>query len=197
MTDKQAEAEGSRRRSKNFLIALGIALAAVALVSFLSLQADRTQAQTESGPLASLRANPPGTATMLMPELTLMTVDGRELDLTELKGKAVLVNFWATWCPPCRLEMPDLEAFYQQNQADGVVVIAINAGEPAGMVDSYVDELGLSFDVLLDPTMQSMHAFRVASLPTSFFVDRDGVVRTRFAGALTLQQMEQRMASFR
>ena len=75
-----------------------------------------------------------------LPDITLMSVDGLEISLKELEGKAVLVNFWATWCPPCREEMSSLQEFHQQYLAEGVVVVAINAGESAAQVDQFAKE---------------------------------------------------------
>ena len=146
-------------------------------------------------------ASVPGGAVLVvpqeLPDLTLQTLDGRSVSLRDLQGKALVVNFWATWCPPCRMEMPDLQAFYQAHLDEDVVVVAINAGEAVSLVQPFVDENNLTFDVLLDPDMRAMTAFRVASLPTSFFVDRQGLIRERHGGALTLAEIESSMAPLR
>jgi len=130
-----------------------------------------------------------------LPDLTLENLAGEPLALRDLKGQAVLINFWATWCPPCQREMPTLEAFQQAHQAEEMLVVAINAGELAALVAPYIEEQQLTFEILLDPDMRASAAFQVASVPTTFFVDKAGVIRERYAGPLSLEQVEAKMAA--
>lgn len=125
------------------------------------------------------------------PPLTLFDLAGKEHSLVDYHGKVVLVNLWATWCPPCKAEMPTLEAYYQAHQADGFVTIAINDGDPADAVAAFVQEYGLSFLVLLDPTYQATdHAFKTRNLPSSFVIDREGNVRLRWVGEIDQSSLE-------
>lgn len=172
----------TKRKIKLLWIAGGGVSLCVALILFMFW----SEADQESGTSELLDFS--------VPDMTLQTVSDQAFPLNTLQGKAVLINFWATWCPPCRQEMPAMQAFQQAYQADGVTVVAINTGETAEKVQPYVDQLDLTFTVLLDPDMQVASAFRVFSVPTSFFVDQYGVVRERYAGTLTYEQMEAKMA---
>ena len=125
------------------------------------------------------------------PELTLSDIDGNEHSLANYHGQVVLVNLWATWCPPCKAEMPTLEAYYQAHQADGFVTIAVDDGDPAEAVVAFVQEYSLSFPVWLDPTYEATdHAFKTRNLPSSFVIDREGKVRLRWVGEIDHAALE-------
>jgi peroxiredoxin len=106
-------------------------------------------------------------------EFALTDLHGKTWDLQELRGKVVLVNFWATWCPPCRSEMPDLDALYQQFKDQGFVVLAIS-DEDAGKVQPYIDQYHYSYPILLDPGRKVHEAFNIEGIPKSFVYDREG-----------------------
>jgi thiol-disulfide isomerase/thioredoxin len=108
------------------------------------------------------------------PEFAGRTVDAGRLSLAELRGKVVIVNFWASWCAECRPEMPLLERVHRRLASRGVVVVGINAREAGGVVARYAAELGLTFPLLLDPDGTTNARFGVVGLPTTFFVGRDG-----------------------
>ncbi|HLY20380.1 MAG TPA: TlpA disulfide reductase family protein [Bryobacteraceae bacterium] len=103
----------------------------------------------------------------------LQDLDGRRWTLGELRGKVVLVNFWATWCPPCRKEMPDLEALYQRFGPRGLVILAVS-DEDAGKVGPFIAEHHFSYPILLDPGRKVNELFRVEGIPKSFVYDREG-----------------------
>lgn len=124
-----------------------------------------------------------------LPGLELVDLDGRPISLAQWHGQRLLINFWATWCPPCRAEMPALEALYQANKDDGFVVVAVNSGEGAEAVRQFVEEYGLTFPVLLDPQGAAQDRLGIRYLPTSIFVDSRGVMRSRWQGALSPDQM--------
>ncbi len=106
-------------------------------------------------------------------DFTLTDLQGKNWTLKDLRGKVVLVNFWATWCPPCRKEMPDLDALYQKFQGQGLVVLAIS-DEDAGKVRPFVAERNISYPILLDPGRKVNGLFSVEGMPKSFVYDRDG-----------------------
>jgi cytochrome c biogenesis protein CcmG, thiol:disulfide interchange protein DsbE len=113
------------------------------------------------------------------PDFTLKTPDGEEYTLSELKGNAVLVNLWATWCPPCRAEMPAIEKMYKEYKDQGLVVLGINMtyqDDPANVVP-FIQEYGLTFPVLLDETGGVGSAYQLHYLPSSYFIDRAGVIQ--------------------
>jgi peroxiredoxin len=107
------------------------------------------------------------------PEFTLKDPSGKTWIFSELRGKVVLVNFWATWCPPCRKEMPDLETLYQRFRTKGFVVLGIS-DEEAAKVDPFIRERKVSFPVLLDPGRKVNEMFAVEGIPKSFVYDREG-----------------------
>ena len=107
------------------------------------------------------------------PEFALKDLAGKPWTFSELRGKVVLVNFWATWCPPCRKEMPDLETLYRRFQPQGLVVLAIS-DEEAAKVEPFIRERGVTFPVLLDPGDKAQESFVVNGIPKSFVYDRDG-----------------------
>jgi cytochrome c biogenesis protein CcmG/thiol:disulfide interchange protein DsbE len=115
----------------------------------------------------------------LAPDFSLQTLGGTEIRLSELRGQAVLLNFWASWCPPCRAEMPALERTYQAWQDQGFIILAINATsqDSPEQAQTFAQEYGLSFPVLLDLDGEANLLYQVRSLPTSFFIDPQGVLR--------------------
>jgi peroxiredoxin len=124
------------------------------------------------------------------PELELNDLNGAARALADYRGQVVLVNNWATWCPPCRAEMPTLQAYYQKHQAQGFVLVAVEAGEPADEVTRFVEEYGLTFPVWLDPHSLALDAFRNDTLPSSYVIDRAGVVRFTWNGAISAATLE-------
>ncbi|OGU23607.1 MAG: thioredoxin [Hydrogenophilales bacterium RIFOXYD1_FULL_62_11] len=110
------------------------------------------------------------------PALKLKSLDGQLLDLTQFKGKVVLINFWATWCPPCRREMPSMERLSQALKGEAFSVLAVDVGEDADTIEAFTSQLDttLGFPILLDTRSHTMQAWKVAGLPTTFLVDRQG-----------------------
>jgi len=134
----------------------------------------------------------------LAPAMQLTTFDGKQVSLGELlkQHKVVLVNFWATWCPPCRAEMPDIEAVYERFGPQGLTVAAVNMQESDHQVAGYAQEGGYTFPLLLDPTVVVANAYRVMSLPTSYFVGQDGRVLAVNMGAMTQASLEDKLQQF-
>jgi peroxiredoxin len=106
-------------------------------------------------------------------DFTLTDLHGTKWTLKNLRGKVVLVNFWATWCPPCRSEMPDLDALYQQFKEQGLVVLAIS-DEESGKVQPFIEQYKFSYPILLDPARKVNEQFAVEGIPKSFVYDREG-----------------------
>jgi cytochrome c biogenesis protein CcmG/thiol:disulfide interchange protein DsbE len=137
----------------------------------------------------------PAAVSFEAPSLTLPDLDGREHSLADYRGTVVLVNLWATWCPPCTAEMPILQRFYDQYREQGFVVIAINDGDPAAQVRSFVAEYGLTFPVWLDRAYDATErGFKTSSLPSSYVIDRTGQVRLAWFGAIKKQSLESAVA---
>lgn len=111
------------------------------------------------------------------PELTLNRLSGASVSLTDFTGQVVLVNMWATWCGPCRSELPHIQDLHERYGPDGLIVLAINVGEPEERIWQYVTEEGYTMRVLVDPQSQSMRAFHTSGIPTTALIDGEGIVR--------------------
>jgi len=119
------------------------------------------------------------------PAVTLATLDRGRASLTDHHDKLVVLNFWATWCHPCALEMPSLEALWRRYQERGLVVLAVSVdrGSPRGLLEPYVRNLKLTFPILLDPDSKTSDGWRVAALPATFLVRPGGEVAGMAVGA--------------
>jgi peroxiredoxin len=118
------------------------------------------------------------------PDFTLTTAAGETIRLSDLRGTPVVQNFWATWCPPCRAELPELQSA-SKRLAGQVAVVGVNQAEARAEVQAFADKLGLTFTVPLDENGAASRLYRVRSLPTTFFIDRSGVIRQMQIGPVT------------
>jgi len=148
------------------------------------------------GPLDSiLRARASRFVSQPAPAFILADPSGYAVSLDELRGQVVLVNFWATWCDPCRAEMPELDELAREFGPQGFRVVAVNLLEDAGRVRRFGDELNLEMPLLLDPGGEVYRAFGVEGLPSSYLVDRDGIIRDVRLGVVTRRYLESRLPS--
>ncbi len=114
----------------------------------------------------------------LAPEFSLESTAGELITLSSLRGQPVVINFWATWCPPCRAEMPDLERIWVEEKPEGLVVLGVNQGERMDTVVRYArDEVGVSFPLLLDSNQEVGNRYGVRAFPTTYFVDAEGRIQ--------------------
>lgn len=137
----------------------------------------------------ALSATPQGSTTggkipapqagFLAPDFTLETLSRETVTLSSLRGKVVLLNLWASWCPPCRAEMPAMQRVWEEYRSQGVVVLAVNSTVQDTLADAqrFVSDYGLTFPIALDRSGEVTRLYRVSSLPTSFFIGADGVIR--------------------
>lgn len=123
-------------------------------------------------------------------DFKLKDLNGKELSLSDLKGKKVFLNFWATWCPPCRSEMPEIEKLYQETKDSNLVIVAVEIGEPLDTVKSFIDSNKYNFKVLLDSDQNVASKYNIASIPTSYFIDEDGNIVSKNVGAMNIDQMK-------
>lgn len=129
------------------------------------------------------------------PNFKLPNLDGKSVSLSDFRGKPVLLNFWATWCSPCRDEMPYLQEVYQEWSGKGVVVIAINLGEDLSKVKGFWQSHKLSLPVLLDIGENVAQNYDIRAIPTTFFIDKDSVIQDKVIGAFPNKaQIEKRLA---
>lgn len=123
-------------------------------------------------------------------DFNLKDLDGKEISLSDLKGKKVFLNFWASWCPPCRAEMPDIEKLYTETKDSDLVIIAVNLGEDKDTVKSFIDKNNYKFKVLLDSDQNVAAKYNITSIPTSFFIDKEGTIVEKRIGAMTYEEMK-------
>jgi len=168
------------------LIFLGVGLILIALSIYFILQDASPRLDTSAVPVKVNYA---------APNLTLTDTRGASHSLVDYRGQVVLVNLWATWCPPCKAEMPALQAFYQKHKVRGFVVIAVNDGDPTKDVLQFVKDYRLTFPVWLDPTyIATEKVFKSLNLPTSYVIDREGTVRLQWVGGISRKMLDERVA---
>ena len=145
-------------------------LVLIAGASWIVLSADTSASSANNGPAPQVG--------FTAPDFTLKTPEGEAYTLSSLKGQAVLVNLWATWCPPCRAEMPAIEKMYQEYKGQGLVVLAVNSTVQDNPFDiaPFMEENELTFPVLLDETGDVSRMYQVRSLPSTFFINRLGII---------------------
>jgi len=153
----------------------------------------RTQAQahpqdTEAAELLGLSVGI--TVGELAPDFTGTTVDGETVTLSELKGKLVLVNVFASWCGPCRVEAPHLVEVYNTTDRDQIEFIGLNLQETPEAVEFFRDEFFIDFPLVLNESGDLTNIYRPIGLPTTWFIDRDGVIRFVFSGAMTKEALQ-------
>ena len=124
------------------------------------------------------------------PDFFLRTLNGRSVRLSDYRGKTVVLNFWASWCPPCRREMPDFQTLWEERGPSGpddLVILAVNLlpEDTIAAAEGFVDEFALTFPILLDTSRGEVaRRYGVQALPATFFIDRDGIVRTTALGSV-------------
>ena len=164
------------------LLLLGLGLILIAASVYFIVQDTPDQSELSAVPA---RVN------FASPELTLSDIDGVTHSLADYRGQVVLVNLWATWCPPCKAEMPTLQTFHDKYLDKGFTVIAINDGDPTPDVLQFVDDYELTFPVWLDPNYTATEdAFKTMNLPSSFIIDRKGTVRLSWVGEISNKMLE-------
>lgn len=179
----------------NKLVVVVIAVVAITLTIFSLMRTNDVPATTEAGApndASGLEVAPVMGA--LAPDFTLFEVEGEQISLSDFRGQPVLINFWATWCGPCRLEMPAIQERFERYKDEGFVVLAVDFDEPASDVRAYGKGLGLTFNLLLDPGAEVQKLYRNRSYPSSFFVDAEGVIQVQHIGVMTEGQIDENLA---
>lgn len=134
------------------------------------------------------------------PDFTLKTYDGKTVKLSDLKGKRVLLNFWASWCGPCEEEMPVMQKVYEELKEDQVEFVAVNMTIGKETIESatqFVKQFGLTFPVPLDIEGEVMKLYEVYGLPTSYFIDSDGVIRAKYFGPMEEKFMKEELTKLK
>lgn len=129
------------------------------------------------------------------PDFELATLEGETIRLSDYKGQPVLINFWATWCSPCRAEFPDFQKAFVDN-ADNLMIIGVNntAADQIELVGDFVAEMGATFPIVLDETGDTIETYRVLGLPTTVFIDSDGIIHEVFTGPINKAYIEAKLS---
>jgi peroxiredoxin len=126
--------------------------------------------------------NPRRARETFAPEFGIASMEGEYVSLKELRGKVVLLDFWATWCGPCRIELPSVQKLHREFKSRGLVVLGVNQGEGPAQVRPFLKKYGYDFGVLLDPQQQVGERYQVSGIPALFIIDKTGTIRTHFVG---------------
>jgi len=174
------------------LIIVGSGLIIISVLGFfLSPRLDSTEISAAKSDIPE--SSIPVTVEFNAPELTIFDLNGAPVSLRDYHGRVILVNNWATWCPPCKSEMPELQAYFDDHKDQEFMIVAIDAGDPSHQVKQFVHEYGLTFDVMADPNMNALTAFRNSSLPSSYVIDESGTVRLAWTGAISREMLEKHL----
>lgn len=126
------------------------------------------------------------------PDFTLKDLDGAMVNLKSVigKNKVTILNFWATWCPPCRAEIPDFIEFVKGHQGEKVALVAVNLQESQKKVEAFAETVGMNFPILLDGKGSVAQDYQIYAIPTTFFIDGSGVIREKVEGSISLARLE-------
>ncbi|WP_419887390.1 redoxin domain-containing protein [Neobacillus niacini] len=160
-----------------------IALLGVAIVQAMDKKAEPENVSQEAASMGGLKVGAKA------PDFELKALAGDTVKLSDFKGKKVMLNFWATWCPPCKAEMPAMEEFHKE-AGDDVVILAVNI-DPHLDVKAFVDENGITFPIPLDEEDKVNEMYQVLSIPTTYFIDTKGNIGNKYIGAMNLDAMKQ------
>lgn len=127
------------------------------------------------------------------PNFSLEQLHGSELALADLNGKGVVLNFWGTWCEPCKAEMPALQEKYETYKDKGLVVVGVNIGESPITIEPFIKQFGIDFPILLDRKSQITKLYRIGPIPTTFFISPEGKVEDIFIGQLNEAMIESKV----
>ena len=171
------------RSNKILLVFAVLLLAALTLTGCVTITGEETTpvsstpTTTASAPSATVETAP--RVGRLAPDFELADIDGQSVSLESLRGQYVMLNFWATWCGPCRAEMPFMQEIYENSEWSeaGVIIVAVNVGESATQARAFMDDFGFGFRVLLDSATKTAAEYNIRGIPTTFFIDRDGIIR--------------------
>jgi thiol-disulfide isomerase/thioredoxin len=163
------------------LAMIGVGLIIIAVVSAVVL------AQQNPGNSFSVV---PATVNFPAPELVLNDLSGGKVSLGDYRDQIVMINNWATWCPPCKSEMPALSKYYQRHKDQGFILFGIEAGDSKEIVTRFVEDYSISFPVLLDPNNKSLTLFHNDGLPSSYVIDHEGNVILAWNGPINLDMLE-------
>jgi peroxiredoxin len=168
------------------LLLIGAGMILLGITAFLMLPRPEAGGEEQPRELSAV----PVAVNMPAPALRLNNLQGEPVSLADYRGQWILVNNWATWCPPCKAEMPTLQAYFDDHRGQNFTIIAIESGQPVEEVAEFVRAYGLTFNVWPDPDENVYDAFRNISLPASWVIDPLGQIRLTWTGAISREMLE-------
>ena len=166
-----------------FIIGTGLILIGIVTLLFLSRSVNPDTKVPSSGAV-------PVNVNFPAPSLALQDLHGELVSLDDYLGKTVLVNNWATWCPPCRAEMPTLQVYYNEHRHQDFTLVAIESGDPPSQVAEFTEQFNLTFPIWVDLEMKAIQGFRNQALPSSYLIDKRGTVILAWSGAINQDNLE-------
>ncbi len=173
------------------LVLAGVLLMVLAASGLVLRGREQAQASENATIPSSALYNGPARVGSRMRDFTLVDITGKQVKLSDYSGRPVLINAWATWCPPCQAEMPDLNAFYQKNKAGGFIILGVNAGETRDVAADFAKQQMLSFPILLDSNEALMDSLSIQDYPTSILVGKDGNIKLVHVGMFSAETLDQ------
>ena len=172
---------------KNFKIGLVVVLALtiIGLGAYYQLNKPTESKQSQQQPQGEIGTD----INDIAPDFELTNLEGEEVSLSDYRGQYVILNFWATWCPPCREEIPDLNQFHEENKKE-FVVLAVNLGEAKQKVRQFISYGGYTFPVLLDKGKEIGREYKISAIPTSYFINPQGKIKYIKKGAVSKTELD-------
>ncbi len=172
---------------KNHYILIAIIAIIVVSIGLIELRKPR------QSPISSSDKNVGISIGKTAPDFELLDLSGKSVKLNDFRGKNIILNFWASWCPPCREEMPEFQRIYSENQ-DKIVVVGVNLQESKENAEAFVKKLGITFPILLDPDAQVKDMYNVFTQPVTYFIDSNGKIVDKKFGPLTTEEIDEKIA---
>ena len=182
---------------KNIGIVVVLALVVMMFVTYIKKEIDQSEAINEQaiGTEVALNEEVGLGKNQLAPDFTLYNLQGEKLTLSELRGKRVVLNFWATWCPPCKAEMPHMQKYYAKySEEDNVEIVGVNltyGKEKVERVEQFLQSYDITFPVVLQPDDAVEEQYGIITLPTTYFIDREGKIQKKILGPLDLDSLRE------
>ncbi len=197
-----ANRNSSRRRNKKKelkkktvppigLITMGVGIILIGIAALVLMP--KTDSAASAGNTQEEYSSVPMEVDFAAPELALENLEGELESLIGYRGEVIMVNLWATWCPPCIAEIPMLQEYYEDYRADGFVMLGIDSQEPPEKVESYITATGVTYPIWIDEAGEAGQAFSSFSLPASFVIDREGTVRLAWTGQISRAMLEKHL----
>ena len=173
------------------LITMGIGIILVGIAIFVLMP--KTDSSSSAGDMPEEYSSIPMEVKFDAPPLALANLAGKPESLKDYRGEVLMVNLWATWCPPCVAEIPMLQEYYEDHRADGFVMLGIDSQETPDVVAKYIENTGVTYPIWIDEKGAAGQAFSSFSLPSSFVIDREGTVRLAWTGAISRAVLEEHL----